>query len=523
MLYPAPASCMTVSKAISSSLMLVTAFAFIAQLVIQFTPENIACASIILVSTFEIIFYLKWTDAIATNPLSTFAIFGFCVTTQLGALIAQSTAGTAVTASLRQPLYTFGTLAFYQAIAILVHVIYRMFSATRGAKVSRNLLNRAGLYALPASGQLWSMGFIGCAALLLHRDEGPLSKVSDAFDFLAWAPFLIPLYLHLHGHAYCAPKRSKMLLYLYAIFIALFGLATNARYIMFTGVATVGLLYLLTGMRSQQQLAFGALLKYGALAALLLTIIAPLSNLATAMAIARASRGRISAQEMMALTFEDWKKPEVIEAYRARDKKEELYGAYDESYIGNPILARVVETKFHDNALYFAQNLTSEDSRSRLKDVTIAGLWAALPSPLLEILGINVKKAELHFSMGDYLVYLSRGVPLGGYKAGSIFGQGLVLFGGAFPLVYAAICLFLFWLTDLLSFGSTEKLSIISPLALMNIWQFFLAGITADSLNNIFIEVMRGFPQMILVYLTVFGMTRWAVRDRANRSQWLAG
>src|ERR1700733_1850518 len=218
---------MTVRKAISASVLVVTAFAFAAQFLIDFTPDNIACASVILISSLSIILYINCTDAISTNPLSTFAIFGFCVTTQLGALIAQSAMGSSVSASLRQPLYTFGVLAFYQAIAIFVHATYRVFSAPRYTKLTllRKLLKRAGLYATPDSGQLWCMGFIGCAAIIFHGGEGVLTKVGDAFIFLTWAPFLIPFYLRVRGQSYCNAKRATLSLFLYTCFIAMLGMA----------------------------------------------------------------------------------------------------------------------------------------------------------------------------------------------------------------------------------------------------------------------------------------------------------
>src|SRR5580658_7106866 len=157
MLSPEKPRSMTVSKAILWLLMAMTSAAVIAQMVISFSTENIACACIVLISVLVMLLYLNWTDAIVTNPISTFAIVGFCVTTQLGALIAQSIFVTAVTASLRQPLYTFGVLAFYQGIAVAVHVTYRVFSQGRRSTLtlSRNLMRRAGLYATPSSGQLW--------------------------------------------------------------------------------------------------------------------------------------------------------------------------------------------------------------------------------------------------------------------------------------------------------------------------------------------------------------------------------
>ena len=85
----------------------------------------------------------------------------------------------------------------------------------------------------------------------------------------------------------------------------------------------------------------------------------------------------------------------------------------------------------------------------RLSDISIKLAWAGLPTPVLNKLGIAVSKDDLAYSMGDYLAYLSRGLPLGGHVIGSMLAQGIVLFGPLFPFVYAAICVVLFWFIDL--------------------------------------------------------------------------
>ena len=123
----------------------------------------------------------------------------------------------------------------------------------------------------------------------------------------------------------------------------------------------------------------------------------------------------------------------------------------------------------------------------------------ALPVPFAKFMGIDVAKADMQFSGGDYMAYLSQGVPLGSFLVGSALAQGIVLLGPSFPLVYAFICCILFWLLDLLSKKAAGDRSTIAPVAMMNMFHFFLYGITADSLGSLFMGTVRDFPQMILV------------------------
>jgi hypothetical protein len=262
-------------------------------------------------------------------------------------------------------------------------------------------------------------------------------------------------------------------------------------------------------MRSQALISSGWLLKASALIVVGMLLVGPLSDLATAMQIARASRGQIDAVAMIEKTVEVWHRPFLIEAYRAQDWKAAQYKRYDEAYIANPILSRFVETKFYDNALYFAKTISTEDSRLRLEKITVDSFWLALPVPLAKFIGLDVRKADMQFSGGDYMAYLSQGVPLGSFLTGSALAQGIVLLGPSFPLVYALICCILFWLMDLLSRRAPGDRSTIAPVAMMNIFHFFLYGITADSLGSLFMATVRDFPQMILVYLFVLNIARF--------------
>ena len=209
---------MTVRRAILIFLISATILAFVIQIAIDPSLVNSATACIVMVSSLSVLLYIHWTTAIETHPLSTFTLLGFCVTSQLGALLAQTAFGTAVSASLYDPLYTFGTLAFYQWIALAIHGVYRFFSLRRaaGPQVLRGVFDHLGVYKIPPVGTLWFMGFVGLVTFSLSHYQNIVGKLAGGFTFLIMAPFLIIFYRREVGEAYCDAKLHRGLLIAYA-------------------------------------------------------------------------------------------------------------------------------------------------------------------------------------------------------------------------------------------------------------------------------------------------------------------
>jgi hypothetical protein len=498
---------MTVKHAILNAFIAVTLLTLPLQMLIDPSIVNIASVCIVLFSSLTLLLYIKWGGAMDEQPLSTFAIFGFCVTTQLGALWVQTLAWTSLIDSLYDPLLTFGTLAFYQAVAVATHVAYRFFTARPSHGMLRGLLGWAGVYRVPSCGTLWIMGVIGMVGFVLSTREGVISRLGAACQFLTWAPFLIPLFVDEVGETYCNAALNKVLLVGYTGAVALLGLGMNVRVIIFLGLITVAFLYLVIGMRSRAPVTKRALIRLGVLAVALLALNVPVSDLATAMAIARGSRGKVPATEMIRRTVAVWRSPAVRDAYK-NEQRGSIYAVYDEHYIANPILARLVETKFHDNALHFAGLLKTEQARDQVTAVTEDFLWAILPTPLLDAMGVEVDKTVLTYSMGDYLAYLSRGVKLGGHVTGSMFAQGKVIMGPLFPFLYALICFAVYGLSDLLTVRASDRNASLSAIAMMSLWIYFYRGITSEAVSNLAVFIFRDWEQTLLIYVAVLSAAR---------------
>jgi hypothetical protein len=521
---------MTVRRATTLIMLWALALAGFAQLIIDPSATNIVCTLIIVAGTVPVLSYIRYSDAMDQQPLSTLALLGFCTTTLYGALLAQSVTGNAVSASLRQPVMTFTVLGAYGLLAIGVHVAFRFFTdLNRPPGLIRRSLAGVGMYSTPSVPTLWVAGFIGCISYCFPRPDptlngggaegGLVGAVALAFNFLIAAPFLIPLYRMLEGPRYSRSRWIYPGLAGYALLALVLALVRNARVIMFLGVVTVGLAYLITWLQNNASIRSGLLVRLAIAAVASLAVLGPVSNLATAMAIARAERAKASGAEMIAATLHVWRKPYLIQQYRDRMGQANRYDRYDEAYIANPLFARLVETKYHDNALYFAQTLTTRDSRDKLSQITVKFLWAILPTPILKRLGIRIDKEDLNFSMGDYLVYLARGVPLGGRKIGSLFAQGQVVFGVLFPFVYALLCLILFkWMDLLCRRPANGRPAFPVPLALLTVWDFAHL-LSPESLHQDGIAIVRGIPTDIAVYTLVLWIAYVLTGGTATRRQ----
>lgn len=501
---------MSNGRLILLGMMALALLALCAQIAIDFSADNLASSSIVFASSMTVLLYMLWTPALQTHPLSTFAVFGFCVTTQLGALLGQTAYGTSLADNLRQPIGTFAVLAAFQLLAMIAHTGYRWLlppPADTGGSLPRHLLRKAGLYDTPSTGVLWFMGYVGLLAFLLGSGrEGTFGKVMQGLAFVTWAPFLIPMYLIQLGEAYSSWRKQWPYLLFFCGLVVLLGLAANARQVMLSGFVTIALFALLGAIRSSAAVSGKQVLKIGAVGLVLAALAIPLSDLATAMVVARKVRGNVSPVEMVKETLYYFQRPEAL-ADQNDDQRNATLGKYDEYYFENPLLARLVETKFHDNALYFASTLTQSDTHL-LAQTTVDLFWAILPDPVIKQLGVKVDKKTLGFSMGDYLSHLSQGAPLGSRRTGSMLAQGVALLGVGFAVVYMAFCLVAFAMMDLLSLRNRSGQVVLSAVGMLAVWKLFQYGVTSESLQAWISNSSRAIPQNILLFLLLAAVAR---------------
>jgi hypothetical protein len=501
---------MTISKLINNLLIVLTMVAFCAQLFIDFSSVNVATSTIILCSALTTIFYLRWSWALETHPLSTFAIFGFSFTTLMGAIWVQSASFVSVSEGLRQPIVTFSWLALFQMISIISHIIYRKNSNL--SKSNKNghftrLFEAMGIYDLQTVSVLWVLGFFGLFFVLLSK----IFPVANGLSFLVWLPFLIPFYYSQLGKSYCNIQAHLIYLVFHSSIITLLGLFFNSRGLILCGFASLGLFFLLRGMLSKKIVSSLALFRMVVVLIFAGAISVPATKLVTAMVVARIQRSEISPIKIIQNTIENFNDPAKLERYTKLYELSKGKSSYDEVYISSPILARLVTTKFHDNAIYFAGRI-SDKNADRMMDDSLNLLFTVIPQPILDKLKIDIDKKLLRFSMGDLLANYSVGVPLGGYKTGSVFGQGLVIFGNSFILVYFAMCFILFAAIDIFSKRTTASVIVVSGIGMINLWPNFIFGVSAESLHYLFIGVVRGVLQTAILYFIAISLAKFITK-----------
>ena len=77
----------------------------------------------------------------------------------------------------------------------------------------------------------------------------------------------------------------------------------------------------------------------------------------------------------------------------------------------------------------------------------------------------------------------------------------------------AMICLALYGLMDLLTIRPLKGAATLSPLGMLEIWTFFMGGITYESLHKVFHLFLRNFGQTLLIYVLIFTPARLLRRE----------
>lgn len=467
--------------------------------------DNVLSVACVVTATMACISYLRRSHCMDDAPISSFAILGFLITTLLGALLAKTLEGVPISSDLKTPVMTFSVLSGALMGIIALHWVYRHLLSIvnwRNAIASR-LLAPAGLYGAPSPSQLWVMSLFGLYAVLISRgvefgDVG--GKFISGFTYLAWLPFLVPIFKARGEQAYQNLGLYWVYIGLYAVVLALAGLALNARVIIFSGAMVIMLLALFETLRGRFQVGRWTWLK--ALVALSFVAggVSLGDDLATAMVIVRQKTESLTPKQKIKETYETLLDRNAISLYRDGKEAERLAVTYDEIYVRNAILARFTETKFHDNALNCATHF-SDAERADLARATIDKIYAILPTPMMKAIDPKLNKDKLAYSFGDYLCNIKDGVSLGGYRTGSIFAHAYALFDDVAWLVLVIFFLLKFFTLDLYSVKRQDGLYIVSPVLMLTIWFNFISAYAGDSLVQYLDSFTRMFAQQVGLYL----------------------
>jgi hypothetical protein len=237
--------------------------------------------------------------------------------------------------------------------------------------------------------------------------------------------------------------------------------------------------------------------------------------------VARAERDRVSKVEMIQHTYHLLQDPAAVRREAQRMQADAQVGAYDEYYFRSSMVGRLVETKFHDNAFFMVEGVSALESRLIAEDA-VDRVWSILPFPVLKWLGLERSKYVTLYSSGDLLAYLRLGVELGSFVTGSMFAQGIAIFGAWTPFLYFLLCIPVFIVWDVLSRPASKTApAVVSLVGMLLIYKLFAYGIVTDSIGNIAGVLLRFQLQNVLLYALVFGATRalWRPFDPATASR----
>jgi hypothetical protein len=486
-------------------------FCGVVQSFLDSSLTNFVCSSIAIVTAAAAILYTFRIDRFRRAPFSCLMILGFNVSALSGALVIQSANLRPITYNLDSPLATFAVLAETQLLIICLHWLYsrsRLCKALR-AVFSRSVCHPLGLLKSPSELQLWLFGLAGCAATILsarNYTEGvefgnASTKFAVAYFPFAVAPFFIPMRAYLFGTVDGSRPRW-LALSLYAILLVSVAIVNNSRGTFATGFLTLGLCFLIAVLGGNLKMSWRKILG-GVMAVVLgVPLFIGLSDLATAMVIARDERSNVSPMELIEITLANFTNKQLLAERRRRDVIVEG-GEYNENYVENPLFARFVYTKFVDVNLTNAMSLTDAQT-NLIRERSWSRIVALLPTPILNAFHIDINKADLVYSSGDLYSYIARSRELGSYTTGSEIPDGLSIFGVFFWPILALMVLIEFVLYDALTAKDRNGRLIVSAAALINVVPIFTLGVMQESVADQVSVIIRGIPQLILLYWVLF-------------------
>jgi hypothetical protein len=489
-----------------------------AMLQVAISPDitNMFCAvSAGLVGTW-IFAYCTQPRRIERHTISTLVVLGFQVHSSLAALIVQTFAWKPITFNLEAPVTTFSALALLQIWAVALHWFYTQSQLMQAitATIRRRIFASLGLYRSPTNRQLWWMGLLGSfASWYTHADRWGEDNFGDiAFKLLAGlsqfsvAPFLIPI----AGCLIDPPDRRRQVGWLalgaYSALALYIALARNSRGVFAVNALTVLICLAIAVLIGRFGLTRRRMI-WMAVAVLLSPIPAGiLSDLATAMVIARDDRSDISSQELVLSTIGTYFDGQALQSRREIDRIL-AEGSYNEIYIDNPLLARFVSTKYidHNIALGLSLSQTGEDLA---RENAVNQLLLLLPTPVLNFIAPGLDKSGYAFSSGDYYNFLVTGDELGSYRTGSSIADGFIVLGAFYVPVFALFAFASFLVGDALVTRMPDGRVLLSALACILIVRFFINGLMDESVAVQAGNLARALPQTVLLYVLMFWLTR---------------
>ena len=482
------------------------------QIFIDASIQNIASVAAVYFTALIIFAITFRAKMVRLAPLPVVIVTGYNMATMSGALVTQTLYFKPLVYNLAVPEYTFPALILFQMGLLAAFLLFAnssiFFKASDFAR--KNVLVPAGLLKAPLPSQVWLMGIFGLFAIVSSIDFSQAVKYGDAgpkfiegFVYLTFMPFTLPAlaYIFPNNNQYTSIQSHYKFLLPYFIVLVLVGISANTRGGFAGPAANMCLILFLLFVMGQ--LVFTRFACRGLLfGAIVIVMASPtISDLATAMVVVRGERDKVSTGQLMLKTFDAFQNKKEIESYRRLQQEITGTNDYEENYITNPFLTRLILTKFTDNMLSL-KHIRNGRHTDVVWEVTIKTLMGLFPTPVLRFFGSKLDKEDIRFSIGDALYAVQNGIGLGEYKLGSSVAHGVALMGAISYLVIIPIFLIVFIAVQSFTFA-TGGLVVLSPLILLQLISLYFLPI-GDSFFGPVIFLVRTLPQNIITYMIAF-------------------
>lgn len=413
---------------------------------------------------------------------------------------------------------------FYEILLFLVSALAFYLSSVHTIQIKNNRIQQA-LYRLEFfkidSSILWAMGLIGLGTMFYGWVVGEVeygdvsSKFLVSIKYLVYAPaiMLFPSFKQSFNHK----SRINIFIYLGVVFIL--SLASNSRQAMLMPIGTIVLLFCLYIVKRNIPLRrFISPLNLGLAVVLFIFGMGLISDISLAMLANRSIRADVSREELFMETWRTLQDNERMEQLRqvantveTSGNESYISGGWTETYIDNFMLNRYGNMRVSDQTIFYANRIGW--SNSKMQEDFWTKMWATLPTPILNALGIQIDKTELEYSRGDYLYDLGTGAGgLGGYRVTSHIGDGLATWGGWYFIIQFVLFFLVFKLLNCFVVF-TRKGIMYAPYGLMAIFLFLGMFRNANGHIQDLTYIIRGFWQACFTYLVVYWMLRWLLKN----------
>lgn len=500
------------------------------QAFLDISIDNLLSSTLAAATGWAAFAYCLTPNRVVLYPISTLSIIGAALVTGFGGLIFQTAYLNPIVTNLENPVTTFLFGCGATATLIAAHHIYRHSHFCRQAKIKlrENVYRPLQIFVAPRQSELMVMGLIGLAAVInsARFAEGTTIEIGDvtgqflsAFRPLSVLP-LLAIVPRVYGGDATARKWPIGLYFVALILAAAISNARSTFAFATLDVALVGAIFYLNGAWRPTKANRRALIT-GILIAL---AVGPmLYRLSGAMLVAREMRavgGSAQLVQATAAAFMNGSSLEDIEKSLL-----DITSEYNEAYTPNQFINRTLAIKYVDLIYTAYVRLTPEDI-AKARTESWETFLTLFPQPFLNAIGSSVDKSKRAYSSGDfYNTESGRYTELGSYLTGSSFVDAYAIFG---LLCWPALGLFAilsFVLKDSLVTGRVspgETVPIISVVGLISLARWFTNSFANDSFASLPVDLLRSFPQNVLMYVLVFWSVRLIMRALASQPSRMA-